>query len=124
MALIEARIEHRHGTATEWTTENPVLAIGEIGVESDTGRWKLGDGTTAWGTLLYEDTTAKIFDATTFGRSLLTAGNASAGRLALAMDQVDNTSDVNKPVSTAQQTAIDAAVGVGRSAAMAIALGS
>lgn len=42
-----------------------------------------------------------------FGRSLLTAANATAARSLLALDQVNNTSDTAKPVSTAQQAAID-----------------
>ena len=38
------RIMMRAGTAAEWVAENPVLALGELGLESDTGRWKVGDG--------------------------------------------------------------------------------
>ncbi len=43
----------RRGTAAQWTASNPTLLAGEPGFETDTGRWKLGDGATAWATLLY-----------------------------------------------------------------------
>jgi microcystin-dependent protein len=46
-------IKLRRGTASEWTTANPVLAAGEMGIETDTQRSKFGDGTTAWASLSY-----------------------------------------------------------------------
>lgn len=46
-------IQHVRGTAAAWTAANPVLAAGEIGVETDTGRIKVGNGTTAWNSLSY-----------------------------------------------------------------------
>jgi hypothetical protein len=52
-------------------------------------------------------TASQISDATTSGRTLLTAADAAAQRTALAINNVDNTSDANKPVSTAQQTALN-----------------
>lgn len=48
-----ATIQHRRGTAAQWTTANRILAAGEIGVETDTGKIKVGDGTTPWATLDY-----------------------------------------------------------------------
>jgi len=47
------RIQFRRGTAAEWTAANPVLAQGEMGVELDTLKFKIGDGTTAWNSLDY-----------------------------------------------------------------------
>ena len=47
------RIQLRRGTASQWTTANPTLASGEFGVETDTDKVKLGDGTTAWTSLSY-----------------------------------------------------------------------
>lgn len=44
---------------------------------------------------------------TDFGLSLVDDANAAAGRSTLGLGNVDNTSDANKPVSTAQQTALD-----------------
>lgn len=48
-----ARIRLRRGTAAEWTAAAPVLALGEIGIETDTRRFKVGDGTTGWAALSY-----------------------------------------------------------------------
>lgn len=46
-------IQNIRATATEWTTANPVLAAGEIGVEINTHKAKVGDGTTDWSSLPY-----------------------------------------------------------------------
>lgn len=43
----------RRDSAANWTSVNPVLSDGEPGVETDTGRMKLGDGDTAWSDLRY-----------------------------------------------------------------------
>ena len=43
----------RRGTASQWTSANTVLAAGEFGVETDTGQFKIGDGTTGWNSLPY-----------------------------------------------------------------------
>lgn len=50
---MEALIQVRRGTATQWSTANPVLSPGEPGFETDTGKGKFGDGSTAWNSLLY-----------------------------------------------------------------------
>lgn len=47
------RILPRRGTAAAWTAANPVLGVGEVGYESDTGLVKIGDGSTAWTSLLH-----------------------------------------------------------------------
>ena len=47
------RIQLRRGPAAEWASVNPVLGVGEPGVESDTGKMKLGDGTTPWNSRPY-----------------------------------------------------------------------
>jgi hypothetical protein len=47
------RIKLRRDTASNWTTANPTLALGEPGYETDTGSMKIGDGVTAWTSLDY-----------------------------------------------------------------------
>jgi len=47
------RLRMRGGTAAEWTAANPVLLSREFGIETDTRRLKMGDGTTAWASLPY-----------------------------------------------------------------------
>lgn len=46
-------IQHRRGTAAAATAANIVLAAGQLGVETDTGRIKVGNGVTAWNSLPY-----------------------------------------------------------------------
>jgi len=48
-----AIINHRTGTAAEWTAANPVLEKGELGFESNTLQMKFGDGTKTWNQLSY-----------------------------------------------------------------------
>jgi hypothetical protein len=43
----------RRGSAVEWSTDNPVLAPGEPGFETDTGMLKIGDGFKLWSDLDY-----------------------------------------------------------------------
>ena len=48
-----ARIQLKRSTAASWTSNNPVLYVGEIGYETDTKKFKIGDGSTAWTSLTY-----------------------------------------------------------------------
>jgi hypothetical protein len=50
---LTALMKQRYDTAANWTTANPTLLAGEIGIESDTKKWKLGTGSTAWTSLAY-----------------------------------------------------------------------
>jgi hypothetical protein len=61
--------QFRRGTSTEWTTANPVLAEGEVGVDLTQSRFKIGDGTTAWNDL--------DFSTGQRGESMITYGKAS-----------------------------------------------
>jgi len=79
---VATRIQLRRGTATQWTTANTVLEAGEIGWESNTNKFKIGDGTTEWDDLTY------FLDATDTGFNsedyiLATAKNAVNGVAAL-----------------------------------------
>jgi Major tropism determinant N-terminal domain len=47
------RIQFRRGTAAEWAAANPTLAAGELGYESDTGQFKIGNGSANWASLSY-----------------------------------------------------------------------
>jgi len=47
------QIQLRRGTAAQWSSANPILASGEMGVETDTGQFKVGNGITAWNSLSY-----------------------------------------------------------------------
>ncbi len=50
---LSTRIVMRNDTAENWTTKNPVLLKGEFGVETDTNKFKIGDGNKAWADLDY-----------------------------------------------------------------------
>jgi hypothetical protein len=56
------QIQIRRGTAANWTSANPTLAEGELGYETDTGKLKAGDGSTAWTGLDYVSGTGSISD--------------------------------------------------------------
>ena len=47
------KIQFRRDTAAAWTAANPVLAAGELGLETDTTYYKIGNGSTAWNSLAY-----------------------------------------------------------------------
>lgn len=47
------RYQIRRDTAANWTSANPVLRAGELGLETDTYKLKAGDGTSAWSALGY-----------------------------------------------------------------------
>jgi hypothetical protein len=47
------QIQVRRGTAAAWTSANPTLAAGEFAMETDTDKYKFGDGSTAWTSLGY-----------------------------------------------------------------------
>ena len=50
---IQSRIQHSVYTAAVLKAKNPVLLKGEVVYESDTCKYKIGDGSTAWNTLPY-----------------------------------------------------------------------
>ena len=50
---VKVQIQQRIDTASAWTTANPTLLAGEVGWESDTKKYKIGDGSTAWASLTY-----------------------------------------------------------------------
>ena len=104
-----AVIQIKRGTAAEWTAADPVLALAELGLETDTNKLKAGDGVTIWSALPY--LTAEGDGGGTVAG--VTSVNTRTGDVVLdktdvALSEVDNTSDLDKPVSTATQNAIDA----------------
>jgi hypothetical protein len=46
------QISLRNSTSAAWSSTNPTLAQGEVGVTTDTNQFKIGDGATAWNSLL------------------------------------------------------------------------
>lgn len=56
-------MQQRRGTAAQWTSANPTLAAGEIGFETDTNKFKLGNGSSAWSSLQYFVDASIVFDS-------------------------------------------------------------
>lgn len=47
------RYQNKRGTAVQWAIQNTTLLEGELGFETDTRKFKLGDGYTLWNDLPY-----------------------------------------------------------------------
>jgi len=66
-------IQHKRGTAAILTANNPTIAAGEIVVETDTNRFKVGDGSTAWASLPYQGINASYLTSGTLADARLSA---------------------------------------------------
>ena len=51
--VIVGKVQQRHDTAANWLLVNPVLLRGELGIELDTGKMKIGNGSSVWSALPY-----------------------------------------------------------------------
>jgi hypothetical protein len=77
-----SRLQNRRDTSANWTSNNPTLAAGEIGYETNTGKFKIGDGTTAWTSLGY--TQNGTITNVTAGTGL--SGGGSSGSVTVSLD--------------------------------------
>lgn len=59
---MSVHIQFRRGTAAEWAAANPVLLEGELGLETDTAFYKIGDGVTAYNSLEYAQRGPRGYD--------------------------------------------------------------
>ena len=93
--MATVRIQVRRGTASQWTSANPTLAAGELGVESDTNLFKFGNGSTAWTSLAYannsdvaigEISQDAINTALTMGAGLTKTYNDGANTITITVD--------------------------------------
>jgi hypothetical protein len=89
------RMQQRRGTAAQWVSTNssngPILNAGEIGWESDTNKFKIGDGTNTWAALDYfSDTNSTVNPA--FGSSITFEG-ATANDYETVLAVTDPTAD-------------------------------
>jgi hypothetical protein len=76
-----ALIQLRRDTAANWTSTNPTLAAGEMGFETDTGKFKIGTGSTAWTSLLYATDASEITGTVINGTT--TTGASGVGYMGL-----------------------------------------
>ena len=107
-----ARIQLRNDTASAWTLVNPVLAQGEIGIESDTLKQKIGDGSSDWITLGYSAQPTTDANLQTIEKTVTGAINEvnndlsdhvgnisnphSVTKAQVGLGNVENTSDLTK----------------------------
>jgi hypothetical protein len=75
---VQTKILHRRDTAANWTSTNPTLSAGEIGFETDTLKFKIGNGSTAWTSLTYSQDASLLSGAASI-TSLTTSGNVIVG---------------------------------------------
>jgi hypothetical protein len=89
------RIQVRRGTASQWTSVNPILAAGEMGVESDSNLFKFGNGSSTWTALSYannsdvaigEISQDAINTALTMGAGLSKTYNDGANTITINVD--------------------------------------
>lgn len=81
------KIQLRRGSAAQWTAANPVLATGEMALETDTGKRKIGNGVLAWADLPYEFSADDVAPVATSGDYADLTGKPDLGteaRLAIA----------------------------------------
>ena len=118
------RIQVRRGLASEWTTANPVLAAGEMGVETNTNLFKFGNGSSTWTALSYannsdvsigEISQDAINTALSMGAGLTKTYNDGANTITITVDtdvvstKTFATSEATTKASAAQAAAIAAA---------------
>lgn len=93
MAIVNASIQHLTDTASNFTTLNPILLVGQFGIESNdlltTPKYKIGDGVTAWNSLPY---TTSSGGASTWGS--ITGTLSSQTDLQNELDLKANISDL------------------------------
>jgi len=92
MAFI--RLQLRRDTAANWTSANPTLAEGEIGIETDTEQFKIGNGSDAWDDLIYAGIQGDTGPAGADGKTIL------SGAVDPTTEGVDGDFYINTATST------------------------
>jgi len=82
MAYIQLQL--RRGTRLEWFNANPVLAVAEMAIETDTMKFKIGDGFTSWNSLPYGGISGGVGYTGSSGTGGSGSGNGYTGSLGYA----------------------------------------
>lgn len=118
-------IQPRRGTSDQWTSADAtapgvVLAVGEMGYETDTKKFKYGDGLSRWYELPYGISTSNLADAGLIGVELLNSVTVEEARTILnigtgvavnASDIVDSTTVGRAVLKAASTSAAQDAIG-------------
>lgn len=82
-----SKLQYRRDSAANWATANPILAAGEPGYETDTRKFKIGDGVTYWNTLPYNEATLFAATATELG-GIIASSKSAADTVEAKIDPV------------------------------------
>ena len=100
MTTISAELKHKYGTAAAWTSADPTLLAGQLGFESDTRKFKIGDGVTAWTALAYKTiTAAEIASLTSAELRTICSDETGTGSLVFATSPTLVTPAIGTPSS-------------------------
>jgi hypothetical protein len=122
---VQTQMQVRRGTASSWTSTNPTLAAGELGFETDTGKFKIGTGASTWTALPYAgggaQATFNTFQYTaTAGQTTFSGADSNSNTLAYTVGAVQvylngallaNTADYTASNGTSVVLAAGALVG-------------
>ena len=120
-------IQHRRDTAANWTSVNPVLAASELGFETDTNKFKLGDGTSTWIALAYQGGGGSGVSLTPSATQTIVAQNATTTPLivqAAATPSVDTFAVQNSAGNKVLQVTSGNAVNIGVPGTAAVNIGN
>ena len=95
-------LQMRNDTAANWTSRNPILAKGEMGVEIDTKKFKFGDGITSWKDLSYAS--SKEYDLPTATTSTLGGVKSQAAGTNNVVVAADGTMSVSEVTASTKLT--------------------
>jgi len=97
-------MQQRRDTEANWTSNNPTLAAGELGLETDTGKIKIGTGSAAWTALAYAatGTVTSITAGTGLSGGTITSSGTIAINTAVTADLTTAQTLTNKTLTTPQ----------------------
>jgi len=99
------QIQFRRDTAAAWTAANPTLAAGELGLETDTSYYKIGNGSTAWTSLAY-GTIAGVPANNSITSAMIVNGTIVAGDIASDAITTAKILDANVTAAKLANTAV------------------
>lgn len=118
------RMQQRRATAEQWLLADPILDAGEIGIETDTVSFKIGDGVNNWSLLDYFETSTTLqgtiddyIPLTQKGAALGVAeldanGFVPSSQLDIDLTAYYTSSETDSAISTAVSNLVDSAPGV------------